>query len=88
MIPVNDKIKNVNGLIVMANVLAIIGYVISGLLLLLAIISTSSVFNSGVYVLIFIIWSILTLFGSILISLHLKNKAYILDTLINIDQKS
>ena len=88
MIPVNDKIKNVNGLIVMANVLAIIGYVISGLLLLLAIISTSSVFNSGVYVLIFIIWSILTLFGSILISLHLKNKAYILDTLIYIDQKS
>lgn len=84
MFSINEKEKNANALIIFANIIAITGYIISGLLLIFAIFAADLYINSSGIVFLFIVWAISNSVFVTIASLILKNKAYVLETLVRI----
>ena len=88
MISEIEKTKNISALITWGNVIAILGYIACGLILISAIVMADAYVNSGGYVIILTAWAISTAIFGTVVSLVLKNKAYTLETLMSIQSNT
>ena len=88
MIEKKEKEKNIYSLIIWSKIVAVTGYIFSAFIILIAILSADSPnYNFGI-TFIFTGWAISTLISSTIFSFLLKNKAYTLETLMNIEKKN
>lgn len=83
-----EKARNISALITWGNVIAILGYIACGLLLICAIVMADAYINSSAYVIVLIAWAISNAIFGTIVSLVLKNRAYMLEALINIQSNT